>query len=238
MKISVCMAVYNGATYLSEQVDSILIQLGADDELVVVDDCSTDDSRLILSEINDARVRLYFNECNLGVLATFQRALSLAVGEILFLSDQDDVWLSDKVETFMSIFRNEHDLTMLVSDAEIINAAGLVVSSSFYSRRGRFWSGVFHNIVKNKYLGCTMAFRRSMLIHFLPIPSDVPMHDVWFGILNAMYGRVHYVGRPLILYRRHDMNVSSEVGAGLLMKIKWRWILVKNLVIVLFFRKR
>ena len=230
MRLSVCMAVYNGATYLVPQVHSILSQLRADDELVVVDDASQDNSVELLSQLSDARVRVFRNERNLGVFASFEKAMRLAQGNILFLSDQDDIWLPGKVEKVIGVFLSKPAITMVATDARIIDGSGEVVADSFFARRGRFEAGVLHNLVKNKYLGCTLAFRRSMLDHFLPIPPDVPMHDMWFGLVNAVYGKTHYIDQPLISYRRHGNNVSPSVGASVSQKMVWRWRLVKNLL--------
>lgn len=231
MKISVCMAVYNGATYLMPQVHSILTQLRADDELVVVDDDSQDNSAQLLSSLSDARVRLFRNERNLGVFASFEKAMRLARGDILFLSDQDDIWLHGKVEKIINVFLLNQEVTLVASDAKVIDESGSVVADSFLRNCGSFSAGILHNLLKNKYLGCTLAFRRSMLRHFLPIPEDVPMHDIWFGLVNDIYGKTHYIDQPLIAYRRHGNNVSPSVGAPVVQKLTWRWRLIKNLLI-------
>src|SRR5690348_15623759 len=99
MRVSVCMAVHNGARFLRPQVDSILSQLRQSDELVVVDDASTDASPAILESVRDARLRLLRNAENLGVLRSFEKALRRASGEIIFLSDHDDIWLPGKLAT-------------------------------------------------------------------------------------------------------------------------------------------
>lgn len=229
MKISVCLAIYNGANYLVPQVQSILNQLGQSDEIVIVDDCSEDESVQIVNSFGDARIRLLRNALNLGVLATFERALRESVGDILFLCDQDDIWRSDKVERIVSVLASDPVTTMVVTDAQVIDAAGNVTAQSFFRQRGAFSSSVLHNLVKNKYLGCTMAFRRSMLGHFLPIPSDVPMHDMWFGLLNSIYGRTLFIDQTLIAYRRHGNNASPSAGASPVMRVVWRWRLIKNL---------
>lgn len=231
MKISVCLAIYNGANYLLPQIQSILDQLGPSDEIVIVDDCSEDESVQIVNSFGDSRIRLLRNASNLGVLATFERALRESVGDVLFLSDQDDIWRSDKVERVVSVLASDPAITMVVSDAQVIDAAGNVTAQSFFRQRGAFSAGLLHNLVKNKYLGCTMAFRRSMLVHFLPIPPDTPMHDIWFGLVNDIYGKTHYISQPLIAYRRHGKNVSPSVCAPLVQKFVWRWRLVKNLLI-------
>lgn len=228
-RVSVCMAVHNGAKYLIPQLQSILAQLGTADEVVIVDDASHDDSVALLRALVDQRVRVFRNDENLGVLPTFERALRLAHGEILFLSDQDDLWLPGKVRTMMEVFASHPEVTLIASDARIIDGSDSVVADSFFARRGRFAAGVLHNLFKNKYLGCTLAFRRSMLERFLPIPPDVPMHDMWFGIINAMFGKTHYIDQPLVAYRRHAANASPAVRASLLQGLVWRWGLIRNL---------
>jgi glycosyltransferase involved in cell wall biosynthesis len=230
MKISVCMAVYNGTAFLLPQVRSILAQLRQQDELVVVDDASRDASVELLSGISDPRLRLHRNEKNLGVLATFEKGLRLTQGEIIFLSDQDDLWLPGKVEAILAVFIARPEVTLVASDAQVIDETGAVVAASFFAQRGPFRAGVLANLVKNKYLGCTMAFRRSMLDRFLPIPQHVPMHDMWFGMLNAIYGTTYYIDQPLIAYRRHGHNLSPSVGAPFRQKFLWRWSLLKNLL--------
>jgi glycosyltransferase involved in cell wall biosynthesis len=230
-KISVCMAVYNGAAYLKPQMCSILSQLRTNDEVVVVDDASQDNSAELLRELSDARVHVYRNERNLGVLAAFERATRQAQGDILFLSDQDDIWLPGKVEKIIAAFSLNPEITLVASDAQVIDETGCVVADSFFEQRGHFSVGVLHNLIKNKYLGCTLAFRRSMLEYFLPIPRDVPMHDIWFGLINDIYGKTHFIDQPLIAYRRHENNVSPSVGASIVQKLVWRWRLAKNLLL-------
>lgn len=229
MKISVCMAVYNGEAYLLPQMRSILSQLGKSDEVVIVDDASQDKSAQLLSGLADSRVRVFRNDRNLGVVASFEKAMRLAQGDILFLSDQDDLWLPGKVERFIKVFSLKPDVTLVASDAQIIDGSGTVVADSFFSQRGRFTAGVLHNLVKNKYLGCTLAFRKSILKLFLPIPRDVPMHDMWFGLINDIYGKTRYIDQPLIAYRRHGKNVSPSARAPVMQRLVWRWRLVKNL---------
>jgi glycosyltransferase involved in cell wall biosynthesis len=230
IKVSACMAVYNGAAFLSTQIDSILGQLRPGDEFIIVDDASRDASVSIVRGIQDARVRLHRNARNQGVLAAVEQALRLASGEIVFLSDQDDIWLPGKVQSALDVFALYAEVTLVASDANIINAHGQKLSDSFYSRRGRFSGGFLHNLAKNKYLGCTLAFRRRMLDYFLPIPADVPMHDMWFGVLNSLYGKAYFIDQPLVAYRRHDRNASPFTHAGFRTMALWRWRLLRNVV--------
>lgn len=238
MKISVCMAIFNGESYLLEQIASILAQLKATDELIVVDDASQDKSLELLKGINDSRIHIYHNTSNLGVFASFERALKLAQGDILFLSDQDDIWLAGKVEKIIDVFLLNAKTTLIISDARVIDEFGHTIADSFFAQRNtKFTKGVFNNCISNKYIGCTLAFRQSMLKYFLPIPHDVPMHDMWFGILNDIYGSTYYIDLPLIAYRRHFNNVSPAKGANFIQQLIWRWRLVKNLFLrILYYR--
>jgi glycosyltransferase involved in cell wall biosynthesis len=223
------MAVYNGAPFLRTQVSSILEQIGAGDELTIVDDASRDDSAALLAGIGDPRIRVHRNERNAGVLASFEKALSLARGEILFLSDQDDVWLPGKVRKTLDVFGAHPSITMVASDAKLIDDEGRTLGGSFFAQRGRFAPGALHNFIKNKYLGCTLSFRREMLPIFLPIPRDVPMHDIWFGMLNAIYGKTYFLDEPLVAYRRHGQNASPVLSPGFGKAARWRYRLAKNL---------
>src|SRR4030067_2862949 len=135
-KISVCVAVYNGAAYLQPQMHSILAQLRATDEVVVVDDASQDNSAELLRDLSDARVRVHRNERNLGALGSVERAIRLAQGDILFLSDQDDLWLPGKVEKILEAFSLNPEVTLVASDAKVIGESGWVGAGSFVEQRG------------------------------------------------------------------------------------------------------
>lgn len=240
MKVSVCMAVYNGARYLRAQVDSILSQLRPGDELIALDDASQDRSLEVLAGVADPRLRLHRNAANLGVVKTFEKALSLASGDIIFLSDQDDVWLPGKVAAALQVFGSRPEVTAVVTDATMIDENGETIGRSFFAQRGRFAPGPVHNFLNNKYLGCTLSFRREMLDVFLPIPADVPMHDIWFGVLNGIYGRAHFIDEPLVAYRRHGRNASPVIplSAGLRKAILWRYRLAKNVACRVMSRAR
>ena len=229
--ISVCMAVYNGAAFLRPQIESICVQLGARDELIVIDDASQDDTASVLRTIVDPRLRVHRNDRNAGVLAAFERSLRLANGEIIFLSDHDDVWLPRKVDKALRVFATDPGVTMVATDATLIDEQGRTISNSFLSMRGGFAPGVLRNFIRNKYVGCTLSFRRTMLRHFLPIPHDIPMHDMWFGMLNKIYGQTFYIDEPLTAYRRHGRNASPLSHAHFAKMTLWRYRLAKNLLL-------
>ena len=216
VSISVAMAVYNGLPYLPAQMASVLAELQAEDELIVVDDQSTDGSHAWLQGLRDPRVTLTRNEHNLGVRGSFERALGACTRPVVFLCDQDDLWLPGKRQAMLAAFESDPQCTVVVSDAQVIDAEGKVSAPSFMATRGGFKGGWWATLVKNRYLGCCMALRREIVELGLPIPPKSPMHDMWFGLLGAGRGRVCYLPQPYLQYRRHGKNAtpSSHAGVG------------------------
>ncbi|MFV0665043.1 glycosyltransferase family 2 protein [Denitromonas sp.] len=225
--ISVCLAAYNGAAHIREQIDSILPQLGAEDELIVSDDGSTDDTHDLVMAIGDARIRL-INGPRKGLIRNFEHALAHVRGDLVFLSDQDDLWLPGKVE------RMEIELEralLAVSDCRVVDNALGPVHPSFFSLNGSR-PGLLRNLLKNGYLGCCMAFRRELLATALPFPDQLPMHDWWLGLVAQMTGRVRFVNAPLSLYRRHGGNASISGERStfpLSVRLHWRLYLLVQL---------
>jgi glycosyltransferase involved in cell wall biosynthesis len=211
MKISVCMATYNGEQFLVEQVDSILSQLGPNDELVIVDDASQDATCALIEGFCDSRILLIQNEANQGVQASFETALSQVTGEIIFLSDQDDIWVADKVTTILQVFNTNSGITMVVSDASLVDQRGALLFPSYYAQRGQFSDCFLMNLIRCKYLGCTMAFRAKVLREALPFPrSRLILHDIWIGTVNRLSGgKTQYLPTPLVCYRRHESAVTG-----------------------------
>jgi glycosyltransferase involved in cell wall biosynthesis len=235
MKISVCLASYNGSKYINKQIESILYQLRETDELVIVDDNSSDETVKIIEDFKDPRIKLINNVFNLGVVKNFERAINNATGDIIFLSDQDDVWLPNKVEKILEVFQKYPDITLVLSDAQIIDSEGQITATSFFKIRGKFVADPLSNFIKSKYHGCTLAFRREMLEVFLPFPADTPMHDIWIGIVNGIYGKAFYIDEPLIQHRRHSSNTGRGMfnHAGIIKMLKWRFALAKNILALL-----
>lgn len=228
--VSVVMASYNGERYLRPQLDSVLGQLLPVDELIVVDDASTDGSAAWLASVEDPRIRLHRNPTNLGVRLTFERGFALARHEIVFLCDQDDVWLTGKRTAFVTAFERDPQTLVVISDAQIVDADGNIVAPSFMATRGGFRGGWISTLVRNRYLGCAMALRRPLLAAALPIPARVPMHDMWLGALGSLLGRVQYLPTPLLQYRRHGGNVTPSRRQSVLRMLLWRVSLLHALV--------
>ena len=212
-KISVCLAAYQGERYIAQQLRSILSQLSIGDEVIVVDDGSSDGTGGIVSAFGDPRLVLIRNSKNQGILRTFETALSRSTGEIVFLSDQDDLWLPGKVEIALDAFCRDPDLILIASDATLIDENGDRIGDSYYATRGIFRAGLWSNLVSCRFLGCTMAFRSSLLRSALPFPHATRVHhDVWLGCVNALLkGKTKYISEPLVAYRRHTTNVTGRI---------------------------
>lgn len=201
--ISVCLATYNGEKYIEEQIDSILGQISEEDEIIISDDGSSDATLEKIRTYKDIRIKILHNKERKGVIGNFENALNNAKGEYIFLCDQDDIWLSHKVRMMLSQL-NYNDLVF--SNANIVDD-GLNVLGLLYINKNN--CGFINNLLKNRFIGATMAFRSSLLKKALPFPNYIPMHDQWLGLLAEIYGKVYYFEEPLILYRRHSSNSSS-----------------------------
>jgi glycosyltransferase involved in cell wall biosynthesis len=225
--VSIAMAVYNGMPFLREQLRTVLEQLCDGDELIVVDDCSTDDSRVFLRGLRDSRIILVEHERNLGVLASFEHALSLCRNQVILLCDQDDVWLPGKRDSLVAAFSGAPDVVVAISDAQVIDVDGKTLSPSFMKTRGGFKGDVLNTVIRNRYLGCAMAVRSRVVVAALPIPRLVPMHDMWLGIVGQLLGKTLYLPQTLLQYRRHANNASPSSrrtwGQVMLWRIQLIW---------------
>lgn len=222
------MATFNGEKYLKEQMDSILNQLSPNDELVVSDDGSTDGTLEILAEYakKDERIKI-FEGPKKGLIANFEHAIEQTKGDIIFLADQDDVWLAGKVNKITEYFEKYPEQLVVVSDLVIVDSELNERHASYFSYR-QSKEGWLNNLIRSHYIGAGMAFRSSLKKDILPIPSDVPMHDMWIGLLGGKH--VGFIRQPLTLYRRHDFNVSEiNTQSKICQKISWRLHLLKAL---------
>ena len=203
--ISVCMTSFNGESFIRPQIDSILEQLGPDDELIISDDGSTDSTLDIISSYGDPRIKLLHNNERHGVNGNFENALRNASGDYIFLADQDDVWLPGKVEKCVDALQNADCIihNAYLADGEL-NHDGQTFFESVNAKKG-----LIHNWIHNGYLGCAMAFRKEVLDLALPIPQHSTMyHDVWIGNIAAAKYRVDFIDFIGILVRRHENSTS------------------------------
>lgn len=204
--ISVCMATYNGEKFLKDQIDSILCQIGENDELIISDDGSSDGTLKIITDYKDKRIQLIKNNQHCYTL-NFENALKRAKGDIIFLADQDDIWHKNKI-TVIRKYLEQYDFVM--SNARIVdeNLSVIVESRNDYLHiKNGFW----RNLMKTYYLGCCMAFRREVLQMALPFPKNRKLcfHDSWITMIAEYNFKTIVCDEVLIDYRRHGKNVSS-----------------------------
>lgn len=218
-KISVALAAYKGEDFIGEQLDSILSQLAPSDEVVISDDFPQGKTREIVAALaeNDSRIR-YVEGPAKGLIMNFENAINNCTGDYIFLADQDDVWLPDKVEKVTEKLEAGADLVL--HNAMVTDGKLKIQDTSFFKSHGTK-TGYLNNLVKNSYMGCCMAFRKSLCKKIMPFPQNLPMHDQWIGLIAEKTGKVCLVEKPLILYRRHGNNVSGG-QTSLKQKIMWR----------------
>lgn len=225
MKISVALAAYKGEQYITEQLDSILKQLGKNDEIIVSDDYPQGKTRDEVLKFQDKRIR-YVEGKGEGVVKNFENALKACTGDVIFLCDQDDVWLPDKVECVMKEIQNGADLVL--HDAAVADSALNVTEPSYFASHGSNAS-FFGNIIRNSFVGCCMAFKKETLLASLPFPEGLAMHDWWIALVAMKKKqKVALLDKPLIKWRRHDSTVTGG-KTSLWQKIKWRLNIVLSL---------
>ena len=201
------MATYNGGQFIREQLDSILVCTTCDDEIIISDDGSTDDTVDIVRTYAKrfANITLVPGPKH-GPIANFNHVLSQAHGDIVFLSDQDDIWRADKVSHISSVFA-KHECSVVVHNARLVDAFGRATGENLFSLR-ESRPGLCKNFVRNSYVGCCMAVKADFLSAVLPIPGNVEMHDWWIGLLSDVLAKSVFIDEELIDYRRHSSNVS------------------------------
>jgi acetyltransferase-like isoleucine patch superfamily enzyme len=210
MKISICLATYNGEKYIKELIDSILLQLDEDSEIVVSDDGSIDGTIQILLNYNDNRIKIYTDNKNKGVVGNFENAIKYSKGEYIFLCDQDDVWLPYKID--MCIKYLERNI-LVVTDCFITDANLKIIEASFFKKYSSR-AGFFKNLYKNTYLGACICFKRELLKIILPIPKTLPVyHEGWIASLADIIDLVYFLPVACIYYRRHE-NTTSHTAKG------------------------
>lgn len=237
-RISVCMAAYNGSLYIAEQILSILPELGDGDELIVIDDKSTDDTKSVVMSIADPRIRLIESSANQGYVRTFEQAIGLASGEIIFLSDQDDVWVPGRVALMLRELET-HALTVsnfgsFGGALTRVQSKRLRAEDGNHRLRNIFWMW----IGTRPYYGCCMAFRAELREQLLPFPEYLTeTHDQWIGYVGNVNRSVSHIAEDTINRRVHDSNSSAPGNRSLAVIVKAR-IMTGRAIFEAFRRRR
>lgn len=220
------MAIYNGEEFLKEQLDSILCQLSEDDELIVVNDCSTDKSEEIIQSIDFKNIKYISNSSNLGVVESFEIAIRASRGDWIFLADQDDVWEGNKLEKCLQGALPQR--TLIYHKAEFVNKE-LKTWDLQPNFKGKFSpSKIF---LKNHFIGACMGFSSDLKPYILCKMKLSPMHDWWIAFVVSIIGQIHFVDERLIKYRRHGA-VQTTFSTSL--NYRWSAVYRRLQMLVLF----
>lgn len=239
MNISVCLASYNGGKFIELQLDSIIKQLGKDDEIIIVDDCSSDNTLDIIKSINDKRVKIFLNEKNKGHAFSFGRAIALATKDIIFMSDQDDVWIDNRVILMKNKLQNSSAM-LVSSNSNFVDSKGDKIDYNIDGVDSKFSDKNLSNIIdifkgKENYYGCAMALKKELKELILPIPNYVESHDLWIAMAANITKSNLHCDEATLNRRVHGAN-ASIVKRKLYLKL-WSRIIFMRSIFQLFFRK-
>jgi len=229
---SICLASYNGERFIEKQLLSILNQIEEDDEVIIVDDRSTDSTVSIIKHIQDPRIKLVINETNVGVNKSFEKCISLASGKYIFLSDQDDIWPEGRYQIMIKVLRERSVLCVSGNTKTIDEHDNFIdyhVGSLKSSDEKKYRKNIMRIFTGHAYYyGCAMAFDNKIKDIILPFPENLESHDLWIAMAaNRMHSNVHL--EDTVLFRRiHGKNVSV-VSRSLFSKFRSRLIFLSML---------
>lgn len=223
--ISVAMCTFNGEKYIKEQIESIINQSLIPDEIVICDDCSKDNTVNIIKETLDnwsGKVHLVVNEKNLGYRKNFEKAISLCNGDIIFLSDQDDVWNRNKIEIMVNALNNS-DAILAFHDVEVVDENLKLITGSFWKllkfNYQKFLHDDFRRIfASNVVQGSACALKKELVNYAKPFP-EAAIHDEWLALVAVAKGNIIPINKSLAKYRQSGNNAIGAGSVSLLEKI-------------------
>lgn len=232
VRASVAMAVYNAEKYIDEQIQSILPMLGGNDEIVISYDESSDNTWKIIKkyEEENPQIHCYINQEKHGVSGNFTNAARHCSGKYILFSDQDDVWLGDKINIMVKTLE-ETNADLAIHDGYLVDAS-LNKNSRTLFQISKATLNPVSNFYKGRFLGCCMAFRRKTMEYVLPFPDitdDFP-HDIFAAILVEKLGKAVMVPECLIMHRLHENNETPKIRNPWYKIIRNRIILLMQLI--------
>jgi glycosyltransferase involved in cell wall biosynthesis len=210
MKTSVALITFNSEKFLRPQLDTILENLGPEDEVIISDDGSTDATAAILKSYQEKDPRIQcFSIAHSGCNKNYENAISHCSGDVIFLSDDDNVWKANKVSEVVKVFKENPSVSMVMHDCVVTDEAlNPILPSLFDNRKAK--PGLFRNIMKCSYGGSLIAFRKELVKKILPFPRYMPVfYDEWIGLQASKHGKVVFLHETLSFWRRHQGSASS-----------------------------
>jgi glycosyltransferase involved in cell wall biosynthesis len=217
MEISIAMTTYNGEKYLSEQLESFLIQEIKPDELIVCDDGSTDKTLEILNNFSKKApfdVRIYKNKTNLGYSKNFEKAILLCSGDLIFLSDQDDVWFKNKIKEVLHNAKLYPNKKIFIHDAYITHSNLKPTGQSNYDKLK-----AENKSSKDFTTGCLTTIKKEVVNILFPLPNT-EKHDIWINKFGYYTKNRIIILEKLQYWRRHKNN-TSDTTADKLNKVQF-----------------
>ncbi|MEK4698525.1 glycosyltransferase family 2 protein [Solibacillus sp. FSL R7-0668] len=219
-KISIALCTYNGERFIEEQLESIFNQTILPNEIIICDDQSTDSTVLLLEKLKNKSnipIKIYINQENLGYIKNFEKCIGLCDGDIIYLADQDDYWIENKIETTLKEFNKNPNLQILFTDATLVDdnlqpLPGMLWGNLSFDplrfptdRQGR----IGYLCKRSIATGATMAIKKELYFESIPFSKDF-VHDEWL-LWNAIIKNKEFkpLNKPLIAYRQH---ASNQIG--------------------------
>ena len=203
--VSIAICVYNGEKYLRQQLDSIFNQQYSTIEVVAVDDCSTDASRQILLQYQERypNLKLYFNDVNLGYVKNFEKAITLCTGDLIALSDQDDIWHPQKIQKQVDQIG---DHLLIYHNSAFIDGDGNSLNKSMTDLLNLYQgNSPLPFVFMNSVSGHTVLFKRQLAEYALPF-NPAFFHDWWLAFVAGAKGSIKAINEPLVEYRQHPQT--------------------------------
>jgi len=250
--LSIALCTYNGSKFLREQLQSLVNQTLAPFEVVITDDCSTDDTISIIKEFSNVlNIHVFANPSTLRVTKNFEKAISLCRGDIILMCDQDDIWHADKLAKIDAHFRENSSQLAVFCDADLIDESRKSLGKNFWSivrfhhtqiQQFKAGNGVEILLAGNRSAGCMMAFRRELMDKIIPFPTHIPLmiHDNWITIVAAMLDKIGLIEERLNSYRQHSLQQigTHAKETGKTVSLKERFSRPRNEKLAPFLEKR
>jgi len=217
--ISIALCTYNGENYLRQQLDSLIAQSYTNLEIVIIDDCSSDNTFNILKaykkEYKNKNIHIFQNKDNIGFNQNFEKCLTKCSGEYICICDQDDIWQIDKVKKLYHVLKNSGGNSLMAySDSEFIDPKGNSLNITISQKSGiefEIIDSPLKLIFANWVSGHAMLFSKDLLKYGLPIPNGI-FYDWWLAFIAASIAEVVVIDEVLVKHRQHDQSVINKIS--------------------------